>query len=143
MYELLISIGLSILFGIWVLIDAKQRNDKAGKWAFSAFILPPIFVPNYFSKRNLKKGEIRKGGANWHALRNFALYWSFFMLLIVLFTSVSQFSFLGSVREDAFGLSTLALLWGIPAGGALLLGIILKKPSKIEEGPTGSLVVDS
>lgn len=142
MYDLLGSISLSLLLGIWVFIDAKKRKHNAAKWTLGTLFLSPFVFPNYFAKRNLKKGEVRTDGTNWYRCKYFALYWTLVMLQVAFFTSMSQLSLTDSIRDDALGLFELTLLWGIPAGGAFILGFLLKRPATIEKGPTGPLAKD-
>ena len=130
---------LPLFFAIWIFIDAQRRNNEPAKWTLGAFFLAPFVVPNYFASRNLKKGEVRKGGVNWHRCKYFAFYWAVFTLWFMFFSGFSQFSLIEPVREQAFGSFGLFMIWAIPTGLVLFVGLYLKKPSKIKEGPTGSL----
>ncbi|MDZ7659484.1 hypothetical protein [Fodinibius sp.] len=138
-YYLLEPATLPLLFAIWIFFDSQQRNNNRVKWTLGAFFLTPFVVPNYFAKRNLKEGEVRKGGRNWHRCKYFTLYWTLFMVLFTFFSRLSELRVMQPIREQAFELFGILMLWIIPAGVVLLVGIFLKKPSKVEKGPTGSL----
>ncbi len=138
-YYLLEPAVLPLLFAIWIFFDSHQRNNDRGKWTLGAFFLAPFVVPNYFAKRNLKEGEVRKGGTNWYRCKFFALYWTLLMLHFTFFSRLSELRLIQPIREQALEWFGILMLWIIPAGGVLLLGAFLKNPSKIEKGPTGSL----
>lgn len=140
MYELIKSTYIPAFFSLWIFFDAWRRNHKKGKWTIGIFFLTPFVVPYYFAQRNLKRGESRTGGTSWHVLRNFAIYWSLFMLFFTFFSDLSELRMTGASSNQAFGFFKIAMIWGIPAVGTLLLGIFLRNPMQVQHGPTGALV---
>ena len=139
MYELIKSTYLPAIFALWIFFDAWRRNHNKGKWTIGAFFLTPFVVPYYFAQRNLIRGESRTGGTGWHVLRNFTIYWTLFMLFLTFFSDLSELKVAGTSIDQAFGFFKIAMIWGIPAGGALLLGFFLRKSNQVEHGPTGAL----
>ncbi|MDZ7680158.1 MAG: hypothetical protein U5J63_00260 [Fodinibius sp.] len=134
---LLEPLVLPLVFALWIFWDARSRGHDRAKWTMGAFFLSPIVVPNYFAKRNLRSGESRTGGTNWHWLKNFALYWTLFACYFLLFDSSSAYNIWGSHINEPLGLYTIAWVWAIPTLLALLVGLFFRDASKVEEGPTG------
>ena len=128
-----------LIFAIWVFWDASRRGNDKASWTLGSFFLTVFVVPNYLAKRNLKKGETRKGGVWWQRLKYFAAMWILYCLSKTFLSDFSKFSLLGDVEADAFGLYSLSLIYGIPVILALLIGFYVRDPSEIEEGPTGPL----
>lgn len=137
------------LVAIWVLVNGYQRKNAAWGWAIGTFLVLPIFLPLYLAKRNLKEGEVREGGTGWNFLRYFAIVWTVLMLYNgitgVLLVSgeganiTDEAEAIGFVFGVTLGLGMLAALWFFVTLGALVLGLILKKSSVVERGPTGAL----
>ena len=137
------------LFAIWVLFDAKKRNNNMFGWAIPSFILGPIFLPIYLAKRNLKKGEVREGGTGWNILKNFALLWTITMFIAgvsglagagsVIDQSQTAAEEAGAIIGTGLGMGLLFGVWFIPMLIAIIIGFFLKKSSVVEEGPTGKL----
>ena len=137
------------IFAIWVLFDAKKRNNNMFGWAIPTFVLGPFFLPFYFAKRNLKKGETREGGTGWNILKNFALLWTITMFIAgisgltgagsVIDQSQTAAEEAGAIIGAGLGMGLLFGLWLIPMLIAIIIGFFLKKSSVVEEGPTGEL----
>ncbi len=141
---------LSVVFGIWVFIDARVRENHSIGWPVLTFILGPVIaLPFYFACRNLKAGEIREGGTGWNVIKNFALIWTLFIVFIILvvFLGGLGFSSLSEGGADqavvivglmAFGFIMMAI-WFCVAVPMLVLGLLIKQSSVVERGPTGPL----
>ena len=132
------SIIIATLLAIWVYFDAEKRKNDVAAWTLGTLFLPFIIAPNYFAKRNLKKGEMRKGGTGWNFCRNFALYWTLVMVMFVI-SSFSTTAIIGFGGDPDLGMFGLSLLWAIPTGSSLIVGFFLRTPSHVEKGPTGAL----
>jgi len=139
MYEIIGSLLFSLAFALWVFFDARKRENDQAIWFLGVLFLTAFVVPNYFAKRNLQKGEVRKGGTTWNVLKNFGLFWTLIVVLLFFFSSASVFNLLGTSVDNPLGLFGFLMLWGVPTIGALILGLFLKKPSEVETGPTGRL----
>jgi len=61
------------------------------------------------------------------------------MLFFTFFSNLSELKVAGTSSDQAFGFFKIAMIWGIPAGGALLLGFFLRKSNQVEYGSTGAL----
>jgi hypothetical protein len=145
-----------ILYGIlaiWAFVDAKKRQANAILWAAGTLLLGPIILPFYFAKRPLKAGEVREGGTAWNVLKNFAIFWTILMVVAAIWGMVavsehsstlqSEAEKAGAAIGTALGLGMIAALWFFPFIGAVVLGLILKKSSIVEKGPSGSLTTTS
>lgn len=145
-------IALYGLFAIWVLVDGLKRKAKAIPWAIGTLLLGPVVLPVYVAKRPLKAGEVREGGTGWNVLRDFALFWTILMAVAAVggmvavseqtATLQSEAERAGAAIGTALGLGMIAALWFFPVGGALVLGLFLKKSSIVEKGPTGPLAFE-
>jgi Kef-type K+ transport system membrane component KefB len=144
---------VNVIFAIWVLVDGKKRKAKVIPWSIGTLLLGPIVLPVYVAKRPLKSDEVREGGTGWNVLRNFAIFWTIFMVVAAMWgmaTVSEQAAMLQTDAEKAgtaigtvLGLAMIAALWFFPMLGALVLGLFLKKSSIVEKGPTGPLVLIS
>lgn len=144
---------LYAIFAVWVFIDAKKRMNHVVAWPLATLIAGPILLPVYFAKRNLKAGEVREGGTGWNVLKNFALFWTITMVVAGIAAMVgasevaqqatSEAEQAGAAIGATLGLGMIAVLWFVVLGGALLLGVFLKKSSVVEKGPTGPLASKS
>lgn len=145
-----------LVFGVlalYLIFDGIRR--KLGvvtvAWAIGALVLGPVILPIYFTKRPLKTGETREGGLAWNILKNFALFWTVFMVVVAISSIVSAGSVSTNSDAEAAGAAigiTLVLLieavvWFFPMVGAIVLGFFLKKSSIIEQGPTGRLAQEA
>lgn len=145
---------LYLITAIWVFFDARKRQNHVIVWPLaSALGFGLIALPLYFAKRNLREGEIRKGGTAWNVLKNFAIFWTLTILAVALVGLIG----LGAVVQQganeyeqagaaiaagigaAFGFGMIAALWFIVFAGALVLGFFLRKSRIVEKGPTGPL----
>jgi hypothetical protein len=140
---------LYAICAVWVFIDAKKRLNHVIGWPVATFLLGPIIVPVYLAVRNLKEGEVREGGTGWNVMKYFALFWTVTMIVAAIAGMVSVSEVAERATSEAeqagvaigatLGLGMLFVLWIIFLGGALILGVFLKKSSVIEKGPTGPL----
>ena len=143
--------GLYLLVAAWVFRDAHKRQDNILSWPIGTAVLGPIVVPAYLAYRNLKSGEIREGGRAWNLLKNFAVLWTVTMLVAGIAGVVGASEVAQSASNDAeragaaigmgFGVAMLFMLWFFPVLGALVLGLLVKKSTSIERGPTGPLAI--
>ncbi len=137
------------LLAIWVFFDATKRKNHIIGWPLVTVILGPIALPVYLAKRHLKEGEIREGGTAWNVLKNFVLFWTLTLAVFAFadFVSVANFTLQSTNGADQFGaiigvalsLVVTGFIWFIVSIAALVLGLILKKSSIVEKGPTGPL----
>lgn len=142
------AVGWLFLLGsIWVFRDARLRGNSAVKWSLATIPFGPTVLPFYLSSRHLREGEAREGGRAWNVLKLFALFWTVTI-------AMCAFIGIGGVSETAaqassdaeragvaigatIGLGLLFVFWFFPFVGSLLLGLLLKKSSVVERGPTG------
>lgn len=145
--------ALTFLIAVWVFVDARQRkDDQPLAWALGTFLLLIVCLPYYLAKRNLKAGEVREGGTAWNLLKGFAAIWTLAMLLAGLAGLVQAGNVVNQASSEAeqagaaigsmLGLGLIGGLWFVGVAGALLLGLLLKKSSVVEQGPTGALAED-
>ena len=137
------------LLAVWVFFDATKRKNHIIGWPLVTIILGPIALPVYLSKRHLKEGEIREGGTAWNVLKNFVLFWTLTLAVFAFadFVSVANFTLqstngaaqVGAAIGGVLGLGFIGFIWFIVSIAALVLGLILKKSSIVEKGPTGPL----
>ena len=134
------------LFALWILADATSRRLgwAAFLWAFGTLFLGPFAFPFYLAERPLREGESREGGTAWNVLCNFAMLWAM-MMAVGSFTYLVELTntttkVVTEAERAGFGMGTLASLWVVPTAGAACLGILLRKDSVVETGPTGPLV---
>jgi len=139
-----------LLHALWVLLDARRRGNNPLGWAIGAAFLWPFVVPFYLAKRNLKAGETREGGVAWNVLRILALVWTVAMLAV----GVSYAASVGKVASTAgtdpqkigvaiggtLGIAFLLGAWFLPVLAAVVVGLLVRKSSLVETGPTGPLV---
>ena len=143
---------LAMLVGSWVFADARSR--KMGEpilWALGTVILMMIVLPFYFAKRSLRAGEVREGGVAWNVIKSFAIMWTVLMFvsgLIGLGATGALVSSASSGAERAgaaigtmLGLGMIVGSWLIVLVGAVGVGLLVKKASIIERGPTGALAL--
>jgi hypothetical protein len=145
-------LGVYAAFAIWVLVDSSRRRIGPLAWTLGTLVLGPIVLPVYFAKRPLRSGETREGGTAWNILRSFALLWTVAMAAAGVSAMVSVSAHTATLQSDAekagaaigtaLGLGLIGALWFFPMLGALVLGLILKKSSVLEKGPTGPLSVE-
>lgn len=140
------------LHAVWVFFDAHKRRRhnlrEAAGWALGTLVLWLFVVPLYFAQRHLRAGETREGGGGWNYLKTFAVLWTIVMLAvgahyILAASEVASTAHIGAAQAGAaigvtFG---FGVVWFFPVVGALLLGLVLKKTSIVEKGPTGPLAL--
>ena len=137
------------ILAVWVLFDAKQRKNHIVGWPAMTFLVGPIALPIYFAKRHLKEGEVREGGAGWNVLKNFTLLWTLMMVVVGFAGLIGVSEVVGGASSEAeqagaaigatLGLGMIGVLWFVVAASALLIGMLLKRASIVETGPTGPL----
>jgi len=142
---------------VWVFFDAYKRRrhtlGEAAGWALGTLVLWLFVVPLYFAQRHLRAGETREGGDGWNYLKTLAVLWTIVMLAVgahyilaaseVASTAHTSAGQAGAAIGATLGIGLLAAAWFFPVLGALLLGLVLKKASIVEKGPTGPLAVQA
>jgi len=134
----------------WVLIDAKKRKvDQPFLWAIGAFLLNILVFPFYLAKRNLLDGEVREGGTAWNVIKYFEIYWTIALVAVGFLYAGSLSSLMEGTKSTAeqagatigatLGFGFLFGLWFAVSAIILVLGLLLKKSSIVEKGPTGRL----
>jgi hypothetical protein len=144
-----------IIFGIialWVFIDAKERKSDPALYTFLTLIIGIIALPIYLANRNLKPGEIREGGRGWNIMKNFIILWSILCVIWGLYGVVLMDEYIGGASGGAeevgaflgvtLGFGMIFGVWLIFTVGALVIGLLIKKSSVVERGPTGELALD-
>lgn len=140
---------IALVVAIWVGRDASTRQTQTAPflWGLGVFLLLIILLPLYLAKRPLKAGEVRSGGEGWNFMKNLAIVLTVYALVVGFLALIASASEATSAEDAAAMVVGLVLivgfLWLILAGGALVLGLILKKSSVIERGPTGALAQTS
>ena len=145
------SFIIPVIAAIWVVIDGLQRKlrIKAIIWSIATLIIGVLTLPIYLATRPLKAGESREGGTAWNILRNFALFWTIFLVIVTLSWLVAMNGTTPATNSDweqagraigtTLGLGLMCGLWFLPMLAALVIGFFLKS-SRVEQGPTGSLL---
>lgn len=146
---MLIIINLIIV--IYILFDGIIRKCPGSAFlcALVSSILGPVALAIYWSVRPLKEGEVREGGRAWNFFKYFAVFWTLFILIVLISVFVeaggqinqmqSEIEEIGFTIGFSIGIMTIIILWGIILVGVAALGILLKKNTEVEVGPTGAL----
>ena len=136
---------ISLVLAVWVIRDASRRQTQTAPflWGLGVLLVWMLFLPLYLTKRPLKTGEVRSGGGGWNFMKNLAIVVTAYVP-IVMVLGLSDVAAQATSVEEAVALAVILVLlmgivWVIFAGGVLLIGLILKKSSVIERGPTGTL----
>ena len=137
---------LDLLLGLWVLLNARKRGANPYPWAIWTALLGPFILPFYLAKRPLRDGEVREGGAAWNITKSFALAWTLFMFVGTVIGLIASANLIssssggletaGAVLGAGLGLGLIAFLWFVPFIMAILIGLLLRKSSIVERGPT-------
>jgi hypothetical protein len=141
-------IVLSGILALLVLVDALKRLVHLPQlWALATFLLAPIVLPVYLARRPLLVDEVRRGGSVWNVLKYFTLFWMIFMLVATLFgltldsrhdaimQGIAQVLKTDLASPSAF--RVILNIWLMPIVGATILGLIFRRWSHVEIGPTG------
>jgi hypothetical protein len=138
--------GVFLLFSIWAYRDASLRGNAALKWSLATVVVGPLTLPFYLSSRNLRDGEIREGGRAWQVMKHFAVYWTVTMVMATLAGLGSISDTAAQASSDAekagvaigatIGFGLMVVLWFLPFVASVLLGLLLKKSTTVERGPT-------
>lgn len=141
----LIGLTISLVLAVWVGRDASRRQTQTAPflWGLGVLLVWILFLPLYLTKRPLKTGEVRSGGAGWNFMKYLAIAVTVYMP-IVMVLGLSEVAAQATSVEEAAALVVIfvllmGLVWVIFAGGVLLIGLVLRKSSVIERGPTGTL----
>jgi hypothetical protein len=141
----LIGLAISLVLAVWVERDASRRQTQTAPflWGLGVLLFWILFFPLYLAKRPLKTGEVRSGGGGWNFMKNLAIVVTAYVP-IVMVLGLSDVAAQATSVEEAVTLVVIlvllvGLMWVIFAGGVLLIGLVLKKSSVIERGPTGTL----
>ena len=141
----LIGLIISLVLAVWVGRDAGRRQTHTSPflWGFGVFLFWTLFFPLYLAKRPLKAGEVRSGGRGWNFMKNLAIVVTAYVPVAVVLGLSDAVAQVTSAEEAvalvAIFILLVGLMWLVFAGGILLIGLIIKKSSVIERGPTGTL----
>lgn len=140
----LIGLAISLVLAVWVGRDASRRQTQTAPflWGLGVLLVWILFLPLYLTKRPLKTGEMRSGGRAWNFMKYLAIVVTAYVP-IVMVLGLPDVAAQATSAEEAVELVVLfvllmGLVWVIFAGGVLLIGLVLKKSSVIERGPTGT-----
>ena len=141
----LIGLTISVALAVWVGRDASTRQTQTAPflWGLGVFLFWLLFFPLYLAKRPLKAGEVRSGGRGWNFMKNLAIAVTVYVPVVVIL-GLSDIAAQATSSEEVVALIVFFVLlvgsmWLVFAGGVLVIGLILKKSSTIERGPTGTL----
>ena len=140
---------ISLVLAVWVIRDASRRQTQTTPflWGFGVLLVWILFFPLYLAKRPLKAGEVRSGGRGWNFMKNLAIIVTVYVPIVMVLGSSEVAAQATSVEEAVAPVVIFVLLmglvWVIFAGGVLLIGLILKRSSVVERGPTGTLAQTS
>jgi hypothetical protein len=141
----LIGLSISLVLAVWVGRDASRRQTRTAPflWALGVLLIWMLVFPLYLTKRPLKTGEVRSGGGGWNFMKNLAIVVTAYVPVVVVL-GLPDVAAQATSTEEAVALVVIFVLllglgWLIFAGGVLVIGLILKKSSIIERGPTGTL----
>ena len=128
---------------ILVFLDARIRKNNVIAWPVLTAVAGLIALPVYLAKRYLTAGETRRGGTGWNITKYFAVFWTVSVAVDLIRAMVFIPGMLEGLEPAAvisgsiIVLLSYAVIWFVIIVCALALGLILRKKSVIEEGPTG------
>ena len=141
----LTGLAISLVLAVWVGRDASRRQTQTASflWGLGVLLVWILFLPLYLTKRPLKTGEVRSGGGGWNFMKYLAITVTVYVPIVTVL-GLSDVAARATSVEEAVALVVvvvllIGLVWVIFAGGVLLIGLVLKKSSVIERGPTGTL----
>jgi hypothetical protein len=141
----LIGLTISLALAVWVGRDASRRQTQTAPflWGLGVFLFWLLVFPLYLAKRPLKAGEVRSGGGGWNFMKNLAIAVTVYVPVVVIL-GLSDIVAQATSSEEVVALIVFFVLlvgsmWLVFAGGVLVIGLILKRSSTIERGPTGTL----
>jgi hypothetical protein len=133
-----------------VMIDSTKREVKSPPmWGIAMFLFGPFVLALYLARRPLMADEIRSGGAVWNFSRYFSYSWSLLMFLLAI-SQIFHLNIHDGIMQNALhwaglnlshkaGLVMHAKLWLLPIIAISFVGIIFRRRSILEIGPTGPL----
>jgi len=150
MNGILLLFIFNIVIAIWILVDSIRRESSGILYALGTCVFGILIAPIYMAKRNLKRGEIREGGAGWNIVKNFTLLWTLLMSVTATTGFINVLIQFQGFRSDAemtgfglgviFGLGIYLTIWFVITISAVMIGFLIKDTSIVEKGPTGELI---
>ena len=140
MLSFLVFVGVAI----YIYVDAKKREDSRGlKFAILTALFGAFSAPFYFAQRNLLEGEKREGGKWWNVVKWFALFWSVAMFIAIItglwnvagIETADEYESAGVAIGAGIGVMIWVVAWVFGLGTALIIGMLTKNSSIVEEGP--------
>ena len=120
---------------IWVSIDASRRGHSRLWWPLFSFVLPFLALPIYLGLRNLNAEEVRRGGRIWNIMRNAALLWTLWCVILALSARHSPLlQFLGD--EFAYSVLVVATVWALTTLPWMGAARCFRNSNSVETGPT-------
>jgi hypothetical protein len=134
-------IVLIIAITVWEMFDAHSRRDPNPiSNAILTLLIFPIGFPWYLATRNLRPTETREGGAWWNFFKYFIILWTISCVMWAVDSCYSAITPEGDRATQGLSLilggGFMFLTWLVVTIVALVLGLVLKKNSVIERGPT-------
>lgn len=133
-----------------VMIDSTKREVKSPPmWGIAMFLFGPFTLALYLARRPLVADEIRSGGTAWNYARYFTYGWSLLMFMLAISQVFhlnehdgimqSALHWAGLTLSNKAGMVMHAKLWLLPVIGISFVGLIFRRRSILEIGPTGPL----
>lgn len=142
---------LAFCFFIFTVIDSKKRGGI--NWPFvignSVPVIGVFVIPFYLAQRKLIDSEVRHGGTGWNVCRYFAIIWTIAMLVATSVGMANAGEHMDRIDSDAgragaaigagIGMGMMFCVWLCGAGGAMLVGLMLKNNAVVEQAAPSAL----
>lgn len=129
-----------LALSIWLQQDAARRQMQSPlAWVLLLWLLGPLTLAIYWTRRPLFAGEVRVGGRGWVLTRTFLLALTAWAVMFSAVFCVWLSAFLPGVMLVALLLSIGVLLsgtWCVIVAGLLLVAWLSRDGNAVERGPT-------
>ena len=144
-------IFLAFCFFIYTIIDSNKRGGI--NWLFVIGNAVPVIgvfvIPFYLAQRPLIDSEVRHGGTGWNVCRYFAIIWTIAMAVGTMAGMANASEHMDRIDSDAgragaaigagIGMGMMFCVWICGAGGAMLVGLMLKNSAIVEQATPSAL----
>lgn len=142
---------LAFCFFVYTILDSKKRGGI--NWPFTIGNAVPVVgvfvIPFYLAKRPLIDAEVRHGGTGWNVCRYFAIIWTIAMAVGTAVGMAGAGEAMKDINSDAgragaaigagIGMGMMFCVWLCGAGGAMLVGLMLKNNAVVEQAAPSAL----